>query len=98
MAFFANIQDSPISLQPPLHDLPKNPDKFSPRYIYKESRIVEEHTKVFKEIYNRKQVQHEDVVIRLFPYTFGEIAFQWHVHLAPTCITNWTSFEGLFLE
>ena len=98
MAFFENTQDSPISLQPLLHNLSKNPIKFAPRYIYEESKMVEEHIKVFKELCNRKQVQHENVVIRLFPYTFGEIEFQWYVHLSPACITNWASFEGLFFE
>ena len=50
--FFANIQDSPISLQAPLHDLLKNPNKFSPTYIYEESKTTEDDIKVFREIYN----------------------------------------------
>ena len=75
MTFFDNMQDSPISLQPPLHDLPMNPNNFSLRYIYEESRMTEDHVKVLKEIFNRKKVQHKDVVIHLFPYTFGETFF-----------------------
>ena len=98
MAFFANMQDSPITLKPLLHDLPKNLDKFASRYIYEESRTTEDHIKVFREIYNWKKVQHKDVVIHLFTCTFGEISFQWYVHLPPTCITNWASFDSLFLE
>ena len=78
--------------------MPKNPDKFAPSYIYEESRIVEEYMKVFKELCNLKQVQHEDVVVYLFPYTLGEIAFQCYIHLPLACITDWASFEGLFLE
>ena len=52
MAFFANMQDSPISLQPPLYDLPKNLDKFAPRCIYEEFRTTDNHIKVFREICN----------------------------------------------
>ena len=48
MAFFANAQDSPIDLQGLLYELPKNPDKFSLRYVYKESQTTEDHIKVFK--------------------------------------------------
>ena len=59
---------------------------------------MEEHIKVFKDICNQKQIEHKDVVIQLFPYTLGEMIFQWYVHLPPGYITDWASFEGLFLE
>lgn len=98
MDFFANAQDSPISLQGKFHDLLENPDKFTPRYIYEESKTAEDHIKVFKEICNRKQVQHEDVVVRLFPYTFGKMSFQWYLNMPPACITDWASFESRFLD
>lgn len=54
MAFFANVVDSPINLQGPLNDLPKNPKKFCPRFIYKETQKTKDHIKDFKEICNWK--------------------------------------------
>ena len=52
MDFFVNAQYSPM--QVPLHDITKNPKKFTPRYFYEESRMMEDHIKIFKEIYNTK--------------------------------------------
>ena len=98
MAFFANAVNSPINLTGPLHDLPKNPEKFCPRFIFGETRTAEDHVKVFKEVCNRKQIANEDVVLRLFPNSLGEVAYNWYVNLPPGCIGNWDTFERLFLE
>ena len=49
MAFFSDAQDSPINFQGQLNEFTKNPDKLTPRYVYEESRTVEDHIKVFKE-------------------------------------------------
>ena len=83
MAFFTNVVDSPINLRGALHDLPKNPEKFCPGFIYGETRATKDHVKVFKEICNRKKIANEDVVLRLFPYSLGEIAFNWYMNLPP---------------
>lgn len=98
MAFFANAIDSPIKLQGALNDLPKNPKKLCPRFIYEETRIAKDHIKVSKEICNQKQVQQENVVLCLFPYSLGEVAFNWYVNLPPGCIQNWITFEIFFLH
>ena len=98
MAFFGNAVDSPINLRGALHDLPKNPKKFCPRFIYGETRTAEDHVKVFKEICNRKKIANEDVVLHLFPYSLGEISFNWYMNLPPGCIGDWETFKKLFLE
>ena len=39
-----------------------------------------------------------DVVCHLFPYTLGEMAFNWYLNLPLTSIRDWNSFERIFLE
>ena len=58
MAFFANTVDSPINLRGALHDLPKNPEKFFPRFIYGETWTFEDHVIVFKEICVQSNLSH----------------------------------------
>ncbi len=41
---------------------------------------------------------HEDVVLRLFPYSLGEIGFNWYVNLPLGCIGDWDIFKKSFLE
>jgi hypothetical protein len=43
-------------------------------------------------------VQHEDVVCRLFPYTFENSASTWHFNLLVGSITSWTKFQKVFLD
>lgn len=44
-----------------------------------------------------KNVQHEDVVCRLFPITFLGEAAMWYFSLDQGSITSWVDFETLFL-
>ena len=39
-----------------------------------------------------------DMVCCLFPYTLGEMAFNWYLNLPPASIRDWNSFERIFLE
>jgi hypothetical protein len=43
-------------------------------------------------------VQHEDVVCRLFPYTFENSASTWYFNLPVGSITSWTKFQKDFLD
>ena len=43
-------------------------------------------------------VQHEDVVCRLFPYTFANLASTWYFNLPVGSITSWTKFQKDFLD
>jgi hypothetical protein len=43
-------------------------------------------------------VQHEDVVCRLFPYTFENLASTWYFNLSVGSITSWTKFQKDFLD
>jgi hypothetical protein len=43
-------------------------------------------------------VQHEDVVCRLFPYTFENSASTWYFNFPVGSITSWTKFQKDFLD
>jgi len=46
---------------------------------------------------NHNGVAHEDVVIRLFPYTFQGSAGSWYFSLPVGSIRNWDTFHEVFL-
>jgi hypothetical protein len=43
-------------------------------------------------------VQHEDIVCRIFPYTFENLASTWYFNLLVGSITSWTKFQNDFLD
>jgi hypothetical protein len=45
-----------------------------------------------------RNVEHEDVVCRLFPYTFEGNASTWYFSQQPHTIVSWEKFESFFLE
>jgi hypothetical protein len=45
-----------------------------------------------------RNVEHEDVVCRLFPYTFEGNASTWYFAQQPRTIASWEKFESIFLE
>jgi hypothetical protein len=44
------------------------------------------------------KVEHEEVVCRLFPYTFEGEASTWYFSLTTGSITSWYNFEKLFMK
>jgi hypothetical protein len=49
------------------HPLPKNPEKWLPKFDPDSKQIVEDHIKKFMLPIRFRNVEHEDVVCRLFP-------------------------------
>jgi hypothetical protein len=45
-----------------------------------------------------RNVEHEDVVCRLFPYTFEGNASTWYFSQQPHTMVSWEKFESCFLE
>jgi hypothetical protein len=43
-------------------------------------------------------VQHEDIVCRIFPYTFDNSASTWYFNLPRGPITSWMKFQKDFLD
>jgi len=76
--------------------MPKNPENIYPKYRLHQD--LEDHSRIFKEACFRASLKHEDVVCRLFPYTFNEKASNWYVNLPNGYISSWALMEEAFLS
>jgi hypothetical protein len=59
------------------HPLPKHPEKWLPKFDTYSKQIAKDHIKKFMLYIRLRNVEHEDVVCRLFPYTFEGNASTW---------------------
>jgi hypothetical protein len=80
------------------HPLPKHPEKWIPKFDPDSKQIVEDHMKKFMLAIRLRNVEHEDVVCRLLPYTFEGNASTWYFSQHPHTIVSWEKFESCFLE
>ena len=87
----------PLNLASPLHDLPKNPEKVLPKFDFGKGVSAKDHLQSFYLALNLLNVEHEDVVCRLFQYTFEPKASSWYFSLQSNSILNWDGFEKAFL-
>jgi hypothetical protein len=78
--------------------LPKNPEKWLPKFDPDSKQIAEDHIKKFMLAIRLCNVEHEDVVCRLFPYTFEGNASTWYFAQQPHTIVSWEKFQSCFLE
>jgi hypothetical protein len=81
-----------------VHNLPRHPEKLTPKFDPETSGLPEDHIKKFILAIILMKVQHEDVVCIIFPYTFDNLASTWYFNLPVGSITSWTKFQKDFLE
>jgi hypothetical protein len=67
-----------LNLAEPLHEMPRKPEKLLPKFDPDRPGSPEDHIKNFFLATLLLNVQHEDVVCRLFPYTFSGRASTWY--------------------
>ena len=72
-----------IAIRSPTHTFPKNLQKFLPKYDPGDDVLPKYHIKQFMNALNLMNVEHEDVVCRLFLYTLEGNATKWFFNLAP---------------
>jgi hypothetical protein len=82
----------------PQHPLPKHPEKWLPKFDPDSKQSAEDHIKKFMLVVRLQSVEHEDVMCRLFPYTFEGNASTWYFSQQPQTIVSWDKFETCFLE
>ena len=80
------------------HPLPKHSDKLLPKFNPDSKDPAEVHVDKFMLAVQTMDVQHEDVVCRLFPLTFKGKASTWYFSLVQGSITNWVEFNKSFLD
>jgi hypothetical protein len=81
-----------------VHKLPQHLDKLLPKFDPEASGLPEDHIKKFILAIRLMNVQHEDVVCRIFSYTFENLASAWYFYFLVGSITNWTKFQNVFLD
>jgi hypothetical protein len=86
-----------ISIPGTSNPLPKHPKKFLPKYDLDDGVLPEYHIKQFMISLNLMNVEHEDVVSRLFLHTLKGKASKWFFNLAPRSVTSWQQFEETFM-
>jgi hypothetical protein len=98
MAFYTN-NPSPLGrILGGIHEMAKNPKKKFPRYCHGESRSAKEHIQEFKDSYVRAQIAHHNVACMLFPYSLGDMAYNWYLKLLARFITSWTNLKDCFIN
>jgi hypothetical protein len=65
-----------------IHQLPKHPEKFLPKFEPDKNDFAIDHIKNFKLTIRLMDVEHDDSIYRLFPYTFENKYSTWYVSLA----------------
>jgi hypothetical protein len=78
--------------------MPKKYDKVLPKFDPDNLEYLEDHLNNFFLATHLLNFQHEEVVCRLFPYTFSGGASTWYFSLPPDSITKWDEFERLFIK
>lgn len=64
------LDEDVVAVPGPVHNLPRHPEEILPIFNPDEKQPTEEHLKQFKMKVRLLNVRHEDVICRLFPYTF----------------------------
>ena len=77
--------------------LPTNLEKWLPKYNPDDALPSEEHLNNFMLAMNLNGVEHEDVVIGLFPYIFQGSTRSWYFSLLVGLIKDWDTFQEVFL-
>ena len=80
------------------HPLPKHPKKLLPKFDPDNDVTLEDHIKQFMLSLRLMDVQHKDVVCRLFLYTFVSKASTWFFYITVGSIASWQQFETTFLS
>ena len=80
------------------HPLPKHPEKLLPKFNPESNEPAEDHVKKFMLAVRLLDVEHEDVVCRIFPYTFEGKASTWYFSLTAGSITSWNEFDIAFMN
>jgi hypothetical protein len=81
-----------------MHNLPIHPEKFLPKFDPETSGLPKDHIKKFILAIRLMNVQHKNVLCKLFPYTFENLASTWYFNLPVGSITSSTKFQKDFLE
>ena len=87
-----------MTIQGQVHNLARHLEKLLLKFDLETYRFLEDHIKKFILAIRLMNVQHEDVVCRIFPYTFENLASTWYFNLLVGSITSWIKFQKKLLD
>ena len=83
-----------LSLQGPLHELPRKAVVLLPRFKGEGSASANENIGKYESIICLLNIVHEDVVCKLFPLTLKGKAFYWFNVFPIHSVHNWSQFKS----
>jgi len=81
-----------------VHNLPRHPKTLLPKFDPETYGLPGDHIKKFILVIILMNVQHEDVVCNIFPYTFENSSLTWYFNLPVSSIASWKKFQNDFLD
>ena len=87
--------DIALSLQGPLHELPKKVVNFLLKFDGEGNVFATEHIRRYESILRLFNVIYEDVACKLFPFTFEGKASLWFYFLPLNLISSWLEFKNV---
>lgn len=92
------LDQDAVDVRGPQHPLSKHLEKWLPKFDPDSKQSVDDHIIFFMLAIRILNVEHEDVVCIIFPYTFEGNASTWYFSQHPQTIVSWDKFETCFLE
>lgn len=96
-AFLMN-RYAPLNLPQPMNAMPQEYLKFLPRFTGEDEIIVEQHLPLFYTFVEKFNVEHLDVVMRLFVHPLSGEARKWFQGLPNGSINDWDGLEIQFIQ
>jgi hypothetical protein len=86
-----------LTIPGPQNPLPRHPEKLLPKFDLENDILPEDHINKVILAMNLINLQHEDVVCKLFFFTLQGKTSSWFFNLAPRSMTSWQQFETDFI-
>ena len=86
-----------LAIPGPQNPLPKHPEKLLPMFDTDKDILPKDHINKFMLSLKLMNVQHENVVCRLFCFTLQGKASSWFFSLPSGSITSWQQFENALI-
>lgn len=78
--------------------MPKNLKKFCTNYHVNDvNHTVEDHIKMVEDDLRNRKIAYGDATCRIFPYSLGEEAHYWFIHLPVGSIRSWEKMKDAFI-
>lgn len=78
--------------------IPNDIRKYLPKFTGKNSELASRHLDAFMDLMGDFEINHEDVVMKLFAQSLKDDANDWYSYLQIRSIASWDTFKIAFVE